>query len=313
MSREDISFQTADNVTLRGWFYKPSSSHDEGSTSSALPCLIMAHGFSALKEMDLDTFAEFFTSNLSLTCLVYDNRCFGDSDGQPRQEIVPALQVSDYSDAITYAQTRPEVNTSKIGIWGSSYSGGHVLQVGACDRRVKAVLSQVPCVDGWANFERLIRPDFVPGLNQLFQEGKLLELNRHSRAKGNRPTMLPVVDADVHKPSALPSPDSFEFFTNWEKKSDWKNDVTVKSIELFRAYNPSAYIHRIGPTPLLMTVAENDVLTPTTIALESYSRALEPKQIHILPEAGHFDGYSGPLFERNSQVQLEFLRKYLCG
>lgn len=167
--REDISFQTSDGVTLRGWFYKPDNA------TSTLPCLVMAHGFSALKEMDLNTFAECFISKLSLSCLVYDNRGFGDSDtkeGQPRQEIIPAQQTSDYSDAITYAQTRSDVDKDKIGIWGSSYSGGHVLWVGAVDRRVKAVLCQVPCVDGWANFHRLIRPDFVGGMNQAFQEGE---------------------------------------------------------------------------------------------------------------------------------------------
>ena len=80
----------------------------------------MAPGWSALKEMDLNTFAEHFTSNLPISCLVYDNRCFGDSDGEPRHEIVPALQQSDYSDAITYAQSLNEVNPEKIGIWGSS-------------------------------------------------------------------------------------------------------------------------------------------------------------------------------------------------
>ncbi len=102
----------------------------------------MAHGWSALKEMDLDAFAEHFTSKLAISCLVYDNRCFGDSEGEPRHEIIPALQQADYSDAITYAQSRDEVNPDKIGIWGSSYSGGHVLLVGAVDRRVKSVLSQ---------------------------------------------------------------------------------------------------------------------------------------------------------------------------
>jgi len=174
--REDIEFQTADNVTLRGWFYKPS----HADSGLPLPCLVMAHGFSALKEMDLDTFAEHFISNLPLACLVYDNRGFGDSDtkeNQPRHEIIPAQQTSDFSDAITYAQSRPDVNKDRIGIWGSSYSGGHVLWVGAVDRRVKVVLSQVPCVDGWANFHRLIRPDFVAGLNQVFQDGELLLFN----------------------------------------------------------------------------------------------------------------------------------------
>jgi cephalosporin-C deacetylase-like acetyl esterase len=140
MPQRNITFQTSDNVTLRGWLFTPPE-----SASTRLPCLVMSHGWSALKEMDLDAFANYFISKLPLACLVYDHRGFGDSDhakGQPRQEIVPSLQRSDISDAITYAQSLPEVDGSRIGIWGSSYSGGHVLEVAAVDRRVKAVVSQ---------------------------------------------------------------------------------------------------------------------------------------------------------------------------
>jgi len=71
-------------------------------------------------------------------------------------------------------------------------------------------------------------------------------------------------------------------------------------------------VHRISPTPLLMTVAQNDVLTPTDVALETYSRAREPKQLHLIP-GGHFDGYTGSNFERNASTQAEFLKKYLCS
>ncbi|QKX58702.1 uncharacterized protein TRUGW13939_05829 [Talaromyces rugulosus] len=301
MARADISFQTADHVTLRGWFYRPVSA------STALPCLVLCHGFSALKEMDLDKFAEYFTSKLPLNCLVYDNRGFGDSDtkeGQPRQEIIPAQQTSDLSDAITYAQSRSDVDADKIGIWGSSYSGGHVLWTGAVDRRVKAVLSQVPCVNGYDNFHRLVRADFVAGMNKAFQEDRL------ARAEGKPAAMVAVVDADPLKPSALPSPDSWAFFSDWEKKSNWKNSVTLKSIECLREYDASAHIHRISPTPLLMTVVENDVATPTDLALEAYSKAREPKRLQILP-GGHFEAYSGPNFERNVSFQAQFLKDYL--
>ena len=54
-------------------------------------------------------------------------------------------------------------------------------------------------------------------------------LDRHARMAGKAAGTLPVVDADVQKPSALPTPDSYEFFSAWEKKSGWKNEVTVKS------------------------------------------------------------------------------------
>jgi fermentation-respiration switch protein FrsA (DUF1100 family) len=82
-------------------------------------------------------------------------------------------------------------------------------------------------------------------------------------------------------------------------------------VEALREYNPAANIHRISPTPLLVTVAANDVLTPTDLTIEAYSRAREPKQLQILP-GGHFEGYAGPNFERSAGTQAEFLAKHLC-
>ncbi|KAI9927507.1 hypothetical protein MW887_003124 [Aspergillus wentii] len=300
---ESISFQTADGVTLRGWFFSSTA------ISSELPCLVLSPGFSAVKEMDIATFARHFASNLPLHCLVYDNRGFGESDtkeGQPRQEIIPAEQNSDLSDAITYAQSRDDVDADKIGIWGTSFSGGNVLYVGAVDRRVKSVLSQIPLVDGWATFHRVVRPDFLDALNLLFQQDRL------DRAAGQPPGSLSVVDIDPNKPSALPSPDSYKFFSSWEEKSTWQNEVTVKTLEGFRSYIPSSHIQLISPTPLLMTVARDDCVTPTYLALEAYSRALEPKQLQILP-GGHFGAYSGSNFERNVQTQTRFLEEHLCS
>jgi hypothetical protein len=85
---------------------------------------------------------------------VWDHRNFGASDGEPRQEIDPWAQVRDYRDAISYACTRPEVDEDRIGVWGSSYSGGHVMVVGAMDRRVKGVACQVPLISGPRNARR---------------------------------------------------------------------------------------------------------------------------------------------------------------
>src|SRR5246127_4447403 len=101
MTHRDIAFD-AEGVTLRGWFYTA-----EGATGPA-PTIVMAHGFSAVKEMYLDRFAEVFAA-AGLNALVFDNRNFGASDGEPRQEIDPWAQVRDYRHAITYLHTVPEV------------------------------------------------------------------------------------------------------------------------------------------------------------------------------------------------------------
>lgn len=84
---------------------------------------------------------------------------FKTSDGEPRQELDPWQQVKDYRHAITYMQTQSLLDPEKIGIWGTSYSGGHVLVVAAIDRRVKCVVSQVPTISGWEGSLRRVAPD----------------------------------------------------------------------------------------------------------------------------------------------------------
>ena len=278
MARRDIEFD-AEGVTLRGWFYT-----GDGSQGAA-PTVVMAHGFSAVKEMYLDDYAEAFAA-AGLNALVYDNRDFGTSDGEPRQEIDPWAQVRDYRHAITYATTLPEVDADRIGVWGTSYSGGHVLVVAAIDRRVRAVVSQVPLVSGHDNFRALVRADFIDGFRAQFDADRL------ARFRGEPPAMVPVVDKDPLAPSALPTPDSYTWFTETHEKRapSWRNEVTLRSVEMFTEYEPVAYLPYISPTPLLLLPAQNDVLTPTDLAVAAYEKAREPKKLQILP-GGHFDAY----------------------
>src|SRR5262252_7799629 len=215
MARREVEFD-AEGVTLRGWFYAAGT----GGTPAAT--VVMAHGFSAVKEMYLDRFAEAFAT-AGLNVLVFDNRNFGASDGEPRQEIDPWAQVRDYRHAITYLHTLPEVDPGRIGIWGSSYSGGHVMVVAAIDRRVKAVVSQVPLISGHANLRALVRADFIAGFRELF------DADRMARFRGEPPVMVPVVDPDPLAPSALPTPDSWEWFseTGKTRAPAWRNEVTL--------------------------------------------------------------------------------------
>lgn len=278
MARRDIEFD-AEGVTLRGWFYP-----GENAAGPA-PAVVMAHGFSAVKEMYLDSFAEFFAA-AGLNALVFDNRNFGASDGEPRQEIDPWAQVRDYRHAITYASTLPEVDSTRIGVWGSSYSGGHVLVVGAIDRRVKAVVSQVPLVSGHDNLRALVRSDFLAGLREQFDADRL------ARFRGEPPAMVPVVDEDPLAPSALPTADSWQWFTETGKTRApaWRNEVTLRSIEMFAEYEPQTYLPYISPTPLLLLPAYGDHLVPAELTIAAYEQAREPKKLIILP-GGHFDAY----------------------
>jgi len=276
--RQDVEFD-AEGATLRGWLYVPDGA--EGR----VPAVVMAHGFSAVKEMYLDRFAEVF-ADAGLAALVFDNRNFGASDGEPRQEIDPWAQVRDYRHAITYASTRAEVDAERIGIWGSSYSGGHALVVGAIDRRVRCVVSQVPLISGHANFRALVRADFIAGFREQFVA------DRAARFRGEPPAMVPVVAEDPLAASALPTPDSWAWFTQTgeTRAPSWRNEVTLRSVEMFTEYEPVSYLPYVSPTPLLMLPAAGDHLTPSDLAIAAFDKAHEPKRIQILP-GGHFDAY----------------------
>jgi uncharacterized protein len=299
MNRTDVEFN-AEGTTLRGWLYRPGG-------DDPVPGVVMAHGFSAVKEMYLDAFAEVFAA-AGLACLVFDNRNFGASDGEPRQEIDPWAQVRDYRHAITYLQTMPGIDRDRIGIWGTSYSGGHSLVLGAVDKRSKAVVAQVPLISGFKNVQRLVRSDFFPGL----RAG--LEADREARFAGKEPGMIPVVAEDPLAPSALPTPDSWKWFseTGNTRAPSWRNEVTLRSVEMLMEYEPGSYIDRLSPTPLLLVVAAGDVLTPADLAIEAYERALEPKKLVILP-GGHFDAYVGPDFELSSGAARDWLVQHLIG
>ena len=130
---------TANGVELDAWFYTPDSAQGPFAT------IVMSHGFGAVKEMSLDQTAEVFV-NAGFACVVYDHRNTGSSAGEPRLELDPWQQIADMRDVITWAVMQPQVDSKRLGLWGTSYSGGHVLVVAATDRRVKCVVSQVPTV-----------------------------------------------------------------------------------------------------------------------------------------------------------------------
>jgi uncharacterized protein len=276
--RRDIEFN-ANGLTLRGWLYVPDGA------KKPVPTVIMAHGFSCLKEMFLDKYAEIFVKD-GLGVLVYDNRCFGASDGEPRQEIDPMAQVSDYQHAITFARTLPEVDKDRIGVWGTSYTGGHVLIVGAIDKRVKCVVSQVPVVSGSRNIHRAVREDIIPNLLARFAA------DRDARYTGETPAMVPVASRDPNEVCAFPGLDAFEAFQGAQETvaPNWRNEVTLRSLELFLAHETLGYADKISPAPLLMIVEDVDTLAAADMSLDVYSRALEPKKLVIL-HGGHFDAY----------------------
>jgi pimeloyl-ACP methyl ester carboxylesterase len=173
--RHDVDFPSC-GATLRGQLLVP-------KTDGPHAAIAMAPGMSGVKEGSIMKFAEFFASG-GFAVLAYDNINFGSSGGEPRQEVDPVLQRRGYRDAITFLTLRPEIDEERIGIFGTSYSGGHVLEVAAHDRRVKCVVSQIPAISGFEAFRRSARPDARAAV--LRTQNK----DRESRFLGLEPAMV---------------------------------------------------------------------------------------------------------------------------
>lgn len=141
-------------------------------------------------------------------------------------------------------------------------------------------------ISGHRNARRLIRADFMASVQATF------EADRKARYAGQPPAMIPVVAEDPLGPCALPTPDSWQWFTETARlrAPAWRNEVTLQSVEMFTEYEPGAYVEWISPTPLLLVVAAGDHLTVADEALAAYERALEPKKL-VLLAGGHFGAY----------------------
>ncbi|MBG6250253.1 alpha/beta hydrolase, partial [Pseudomonas aeruginosa] len=121
---------------------------------------------------------------------------------------------------------------------------------------------------------------------------------------------LGAVAAGPDEPCAMAGADAHRFFTDSAALApNWCNRVTLRSAELARENEPGIHMARISPTPLLMIVADRDLLTPTDLCLEAYQRALPPKRLLMLA-GGHFTPYIEH-FDATSQAAADWFVRHL--
>lgn len=295
-ARADIEFD-ADGIRLRGWLYTPAGRGPH-------PLVVMSHGFSAVKEMGLDDYAEVFSA-AGLAVLVYDNRNLGASDGQPRQDIDPVAQRRDQTHAITFARGLAGIDAERIGLWGTSYSGGLALITAALDRRVKCVVAQVPYLHGLRTL------DLVMPLAEHAAFHARLDAERRAIAAGAAPSLTDVCSDDPSRPPDSPGRRSWAWFNHYvlAGRARWTNAVTVRSLERRLEYDALAFVPRIAPTPLLLIAATADDITPTALALEAFELARAPKRLELVP-GHHYRPYL-EAFPRASAAARDWFLEHL--
>src|SRR5882724_10106573 len=114
IEKREVMFKSGETFAA-AWLFLPMGA----GPGARVPAVAMAHGFGAVKEMYLESFARRFAAD-GVGALVFDYRGFGASGGEPRQRIVPPEQMEDYRNALTWLSLQPEVDAYRLGIWGTS-------------------------------------------------------------------------------------------------------------------------------------------------------------------------------------------------
>ncbi len=283
-SREDVSF-ASHGATLRGWLYRPTHT-GEG------PGVVMAHGFTAVREMYLDRYAEGFAA-AGLTTLVYDHFGFGASDGEPRQYPGASIQLAGYRDAVTWLGHQPTVDAGRIGIWGTSHSGGHVIALAAEELPIRCAVAQVPGIGVGA-----------PGLSHA-----TLEAINRAAAEHRPEATVPAVADSRDGLGIMFDDDAHGWFTRVaaERSPSWRNEVRISALsDLIRPIDhlPHARV------PLLLIVAPADRLTPPAAAIEAAS-TIPTVEVAKIP-GGHFDVYEDGLAASSAEATAWFRRFLLA-
>jgi fermentation-respiration switch protein FrsA (DUF1100 family) len=267
------------------------------------PCVVLGHGLGGTVDSGLLPFAERFAA-AGLDAVAFDYRHFGASDGEPRQLLSVPRQLEDYAAAIAFARGLDGVDPARIAVWGSSYSGGHVIPVAVADGCIAAVISQVPNMDGAAALVNLARYAGPGQLAKLVLTG-LRDLAASLR--GRPPVMIPLVGPPGSL-GAMTTPDADQGY-HAIAGSSWRNEAAARLALGAGTYRPGLQADRL-PCPILVQIADHDAIAPPKAAQDAAWRATGRAEVRTYP-IGHFDIYRGAPFKQAVTDQLYFLRRHL--
>jgi dienelactone hydrolase len=290
--REDVQFRSGDD-RISAWLYRP-------ERGGAAPLLVMAHGLGAVRTMRLDAYAERFSA-AGFACLVFDYRNFGDSEGRLRQLLDIGMQLADWAAAVAHARSLEGVDHNRIGVWGTSFGGGHVIATAARVPGIKAAVAQCPFTDGLASV-RTLSP-------MIFGRVGVLAARDIIAARLGRSPVMVTAAGKPGEVALMNAPDVYPGYIRLVPEGRTvPNEVAARFALKVAAYRPGRLAAKVA-CPILFCVCEADSVAPPVPTLR-YAAKAPRGEVRMYPE-GHFEIYVGDAFERVVADQLAFLDRHL--
>lgn len=231
--------------------------------------------------------------------LIFDYRGFGDSEGE-RGLILPLWQAEDIRNAITYVQTRAEVDPNRIGLFGSGGTGGALpIYVAALDQRVKCVVSNYAFASG-RDWLRSMRREY-----EWIELQQRLEADRRTRVlEGKGEMVRPREDLMVVTPERV------QTAVKKDVDSRIPELVPLRCAEAIIEFTPENYVAAISPRAILFISTEGDAVTPEDQTFRMYEKAGQPKKLILQKETSHYKAYD-QYFDKVTPQIIDWYNRYL--
>ncbi len=252
----------------------------DGALPERAPAIVQGPGWLGLKDAKLYERYHQALTDAGYLVLVFDYRGFGDSEGD-RDLIDPLQQVQDWRNAITYLQTRADVDPNRIGAFGSGGTGGgNAVYVAGIDERVRCTVCQVGIADGEDWLHRMRREyEWIAFVQRLEEDRRRRALEGQSELVNPREEIMVVAperqattvkkDVDARVPSL----------------------VQLSSADAIIAYKPIEVVARISPRALMLIAVDPDAVTPFDHSVRLFARAGAPKRLVVQRDTSHYRAY----------------------
>ena len=289
--RTDVTFQSGSDHCA-AWLYLP-------DTDKPAPVIVMAHGLGAVRTMRLDAFAERYCA-AGYACLVFDYRHFGDSEGEPRQLLSIGKQLEDWRNAVEFARQDARVDGSRVIVWGSSFSGGHVMKTAATVPGIAGVMSQCPFTNGIASTLALHPLSSV-------KVTALAAMDLLSAPFRKTPVMVDLAG----KPGEAALMTAHDALTGYNAIKPADIHITEYVSARFgfaiTRYFPGLSAKKLN-CPALVIACLKDTVAPVKPTLK-YAKQI-PQGTLVELDTGHFDIYVGDWFEKVVGIQTDWLQQH---